>query len=75
MAKEERMTPFDLHASAAVGVVVVLLLIVVLIEREVLRALGGDRAAARVRALTGASVPLLVAAAAVMAARLTHILH
>jgi hypothetical protein len=69
------MTPLHSDTSSAVGVVVVLLLIVVLIEREVLRALGGSRAAGRVRALTCASVPLLVAAVAVMAARLTDVLH
>jgi hypothetical protein len=69
------MTPLNSDPSSAAGVVVVLLLIVVLIEREVLRALGGDGAAGRARALTCASVPLLVAAVAVMAVRLTDVLH
>jgi hypothetical protein len=69
------MTPLHITTSSAAGVVVVVLLIVVLVEREVLRALGGRRAAQRVRALTAACLPLLMAAVAVMAARLEDILH
>jgi hypothetical protein len=56
--------------SATVGVVAILLLILLLVEREVLRAFGGVRAAARVRTLTAASLPLLVAAIAIIGTRL-----
>jgi hypothetical protein len=63
----------DLGSSAAAGIVVVVLLIVLLVEREVLRAAGGAQATARMRALTVASLPLLVTALAVMATRLANI--
>jgi hypothetical protein len=56
--------------SATVGAIAIVVLILLLVEREFLRALGGPRAAARVRSLTVASMPLLVAAVAIIATRL-----
>jgi hypothetical protein len=61
--------------SATVGVVLIVLLIVLLVEREVLRALGGPRAVARVRSLTVATLPLLIAAVAIIGTRIESLLN
>jgi hypothetical protein len=55
--------------SASFGLVVVVLLVVVLLERELMRAYSGRRAAPAPRRLAVASVPLLLIVTAVFAAR------
>ena len=61
--------------SATVGVIAIVLLIVLLIEREVLRAMGGPRAVARVRSLTVATLPLLITAVAIIGSRIQNLVH
>jgi hypothetical protein len=61
--------------SATVGVIAIVLLIVLLIEREVLRAMGGTRAIARVRSLTVATLPLLITAVAIIGSRIQNLVH
>jgi hypothetical protein len=60
-------------ASQSFGLVTLTLLIVVLLEREALRALRVSRA--RLIGLSVASVPLLVAVALTIAARLDLVIH
>jgi hypothetical protein len=62
-----------LSASQSFGVVTLVLLVVLLIEREALRMAGAHPA--RVKALTVACVPLLVAVALTLVARVALIIQ
>ena len=62
-----------LLASESFGMVALILVLVLLIEREVLRVARTDRA--RRTGLSVFSVPLLVAVALTITARLAHFIH
>lgn len=55
--------------STTFGLVAVVLLILLLIERELIRMFAGAHAAARLRALSIATVPLMLIAIAVIGSR------
>ena len=59
--------------STTIGLTAVVLLIILLVERELIRAVTGAHAAMRLRALSIASVPLLVTAIAVIGSRLASL--
>jgi len=61
--------------STTLGLIVSLLLIVLLVQKELIRALGGSRSRAWMRALDKAIVPLLLMFGLIMILRLVNPLH
>lgn len=67
------LVPLSLRELSAVYFVPFVALVVILVERELIRAMGGDRAKAAGRVLDLAGAPLLVAFAVLLLLRLDYI--
>ena len=68
------LVPLSVREMSAVYFVPFVALVVLLIERELIRAIGGDRAKVAGRVLDLASAPLLVAFVVLVLLRLDYIL-
>lgn len=67
------LVPLSLRELSAVYFVPFAVLVVILVERELIRAMGGDRAKAAGHVLALAGAPLLVAFAVLLLLRLDYV--
>ena len=67
------LVPLSVRQLSAVYFVPFVALVIILVERELVRAIGGDRAKAAGRVLDLAGAPLLVAFAVLLLLRLDYI--